>query len=173
MGLQAQLDAAMGGASYILHLIIFPIPLHHLPHSFAFLFGEGSTLFFEGELAARSIDIITHSMTDSRRYSCSIEHILEFFDHDLTRRLESVTHDPFSWIIGDEVHMCELPFEETCELMCIFRTISHSCYHDIFVEYSFIRLLCIAIECFHQLVDGIGILDWHDTLPSFIVWSMK
>jgi hypothetical protein len=74
---------------------------------------------------------------------------LELFDHDLTRWLVAISHDTFSWIIGDEVHMCELAFEKLRELMSKFRSICHSGYHDIFIEYSLIGLLGIGIEGFH------------------------
>lgn len=154
-------------------IFLLPISLHQFLESLAFFFGEGFSFFLECQLPTCSIDIISHSVTDSRRNSCLIEGVLEFFDHDFRCRLESIAHDTFSRIVRDEVHMCELALEEFRELMSILWTIGHSVDHDIFIEYSLIRLLSIDIERCHECIDRIGILDWHDTFACFIVRSVE
>jgi hypothetical protein len=154
-------------------IFLLPISLHELLESLALFFGEGFSFFLQSELTTRCIDSVSHSMTDSRGDSCLIEGVLEFFDHDLRCRLESIPHYTFSRIVRDEVHMCELALEEFRELMSILGTICHSVDHDIFIEYSLIRLLSIGIERCHKGIDRIRILDWHDTLPSFVVRSVE
>ena len=108
-------------------------------------------------------------MTDGWRDSCLLEGILELLDHDLRCWLEAIAHNPFSGIIGDKVHMCELAFEEFRELMGKFWTIRHSGDHDILIEYPLIRLRDIAVETRHENIDRIGSLHGHDPLTSLVV----
>ncbi len=108
-------------------------------------------------------------MTDGGGDSCLFEGILELLDHDFARWLEAIAHNPFTRIVGNEVHMCEFAFEELRELMCELRTICDSGDHDIFIKYPLIRLLDILVERLHQHIDRIGILDGHDALSRCIV----
>ena len=112
-------------------------------------------------------------MTDRRGDSCLLESILELLDHDFTRRLEAIAHNPFTGIIGDEVHMCEFAFEELRELMCELRTIRDSGDHDVLIKYPLIRLRDIAIETRHENIDRISRLDGHDTFACLVVRSME
>jgi hypothetical protein len=69
--------------------------------------------------------------------------------------------------------MSEASSHERCELVSVLRTISHSGDHDILIEYSLIGLLGIFVESFHERIYRISVLDWHDTLSSFIVRCME
>jgi hypothetical protein len=112
-------------------------------------------------------------VTDGRGDSRFLEGILELGDHDLGRRLISIPHDTLSWIVRDEVHMCETSLKELRELMSKLWTIGDSGDHDILVEYAFIRLRYIGIERCHEIRDWIRILDGHDTLASLIIGRME
>ena len=112
-------------------------------------------------------------MTYCRRYPCFLESILELLDHDLGSRLKSVSHNPFSRIVGYEVDMGKFPFQELRELVCIFRSISHSGDHDILIEYAFVGLLGISIQGCHEHIDRVGGLHRHDPLASQVIRGMQ
>lgn len=152
---------------------LFPIPFYKFFESFSFFICKRLSFFFECKLTTSCINIISHSMTYSRWDSYFFERILKFFHDDLPCWLVSCSHNSLSRIIWDKVHMSESSFEEMCEFSCKFRLICHSCYHDIFIKYSFIGLCDVFIEGCHKIWDWIRVLNRHDAFASLIIGCMK
>gem|GEM_PF-5964717 len=137
-----------------------------------FLICQVLFFLFSRELSTRRIDIISHGCSNSRWNPVGFQNFLEFFYEKSGSRTVLDASGSLAWIIRNKIHVRQTSLQKFTQLIGKLNMIIDAIEHNVFIKNTFIGFLYVSIECCHELVEIVGMINRHDRTTKFIVGSV-